>query len=256
MTPSDPAETAKIVSVANGLFVRQAIDNMAWIDLGEYAVVVDALEQRELADEIFAAIRSSLGEKQVRYLLNTHTDHDHMALNAAFERRFGTEIVNQRSGRIPAEGRWFEGPLRRVLMLPMPGCHSDGDCVIWVPDARALFVGDIFGWGLIPTGSDVRTETVQRLEDTYGRLVDFAADVVIPGHGPLCTTAELKRWAEYLIWLRDEISRACSEGRTDRKIKRAITAPEDMRTWWRFTLWKHEDSVSKVLNAIRSGQLS
>ena len=68
---ADPAETPTIVTVADGLFVRQAVDSMGWIDLGEYAVVVDALEQPELEEEVFETIASTIGDRPIRYVLNT-----------------------------------------------------------------------------------------------------------------------------------------------------------------------------------------
>ena len=113
---TDPAETAKIVTVAGGLYVRQAIDNTAWVDMGDWAIVVDALEQPGLAGEVFAAIQSTLGDKPVRYLLNTHTHYDHMALNGAFQRRMGTEIIStqDRSVRMYfAFQRHMDDPWRR-----------------------------------------------------------------------------------------------------------------------------------------------
>ena len=47
---TDPADVAKIITVADGLWVRQAIDNITWIDLGDGGLVVDALEEDHLAD--------------------------------------------------------------------------------------------------------------------------------------------------------------------------------------------------------------
>lgn len=251
--PADPTDTPKIEKVGEGFFVRVALDNIAWIDLGGYALVVDALEQPQLEKEIFEAIASTLGDLPVRYLLNTHTHGDHVALNAAFQRRFGTEIVNQRTARIPPEGRWFEGPRRRVQMLPLPGCHTREDCVVWVPHDKALCVGDIFGWGLINLSSGLDDDTARLLVDTHARMIEFGADVVIPGHGPLCTTAELRRWVEYFRWLGREVSRACAEGKSDRQILRQLSPPEDMNHWWRLLQWKHEDSLRKVLSAVRGG---
>lgn len=251
---SDPAEVAKMVTVSDGFCIRQAVDNIAWIDLGEYAIVIDALEQPGLEEEIFEAIRSTLGDKPVRYLLNTHTHGDHTALNAAFQRG-GTEIVNQRTSPIDSEGRWFEGARRRVLMLPLGGSHTSEDCIVWVPEDKALFTGDIFGWGLIPVGN-LRPTNAKLLNDIYARMIEFDASVVIPGHGPLCTTGELRRWVEYFGWLREQIAKGCAEGKSDRKIRRMLPPPEDMKTWWRFELWKHENSVGKVLRAVRNGQLN
>ena len=249
--PTDPMETPEIIAVADGFFVRQAIDNIAWIDMGEYALVVDALEQPELEDEIFSAIQSTLGEKPVRYLLNTHTHYDHVALNKAFQKRFNTEIVNQRNTPLPPDGRWFKGSRRSALMLPMPGCHTDEDCIVHLPDDSALFVGDIFGYGLIPLSVTLCAETAKLLLDTYARLIEFDASVVIPGHGPLCTTGELKRWVEYFNWIQKQVAQACANGKTDAQIMQDIAPPDDMQTWWRFTLWKHEDTLAKILKATR-----
>jgi len=253
--PTDPADVPKIVTVAEGFYVRQEVDNIAWIDLGEFALAVDALEQAHLEGEVFEAIRSTIGDKPVRYLLNTHTHYDHTALNAAFQRRCGTEIVNRRTAKIPPDGRWFEGSRRRVQMLPMPGCHTSEDCVVWVPDDEALFVGDIFGWGLIPLSASLGAATARHLVDTYERLIGFDAATVIPGHGPLCTTAELKRWVEYFHWLIEQASAACAAGESDSQAAGRIAPPEDMKTWWRFLQWKHDDSLGKVLRAVRSGAL-
>lgn len=253
---TDPADVAKIIKLADGFYVRQEVDNMGWIDLGEFAVVVDALEQGHLEQEVLVAIAQTLPGRKVKYVLNTHTHYDHMALNAAFVRRYGAEVVNQSTSRIPSEGRWFEGPRRRLLMLPMPDCHTDEDCVVWAPGEKVLFVGDIFGWGLIPLSGPLDAESAALLVETYTRLIDFGADVVVPGHGPLCSTAELKRWVEYFRWLIAETVRLVRDGSKDGQIERELAAPADMRQWWRFLQWKHADSLAKVVRAVRRGQLT
>ena len=247
----EAADKAKIVTVSEGFFVRQAVDNIAWIDLGEYAIVVDALEHRELEAEVFEAISSTLGDKPIRYVLNTHTHYDHTALNEAFQRRYDAEIVNQRTSPIQPEGRWFEGSQRRALILPVGGTHTAEDCVIWVPQDRVLFTGDIFGWGLIPV-MNLKDQKVRLLLETYGRLIEFDAAVVVPGHGPLCATGELKRWVEYFDWLYQEVRQACERGKSDQQIMRETPSPADMKTWWRFEQWKYRDGLDKVLRAVRN----
>ncbi|HUT60747.1 MAG TPA: MBL fold metallo-hydrolase, partial [Phycisphaerae bacterium] len=253
MMTKDPADTPKIIKVAEGFYVRQEVDNIAWMDLGGCAVVVDALEQANLEGEVFEAIASTLGETPVRYVLNTHTHYDHVALNQAFRRRYGSEIVNLATTKIPPEGRWFEGPRRRAQMIPMPGCHTAEDCIVWVPSDKALFVGDIFGWGVINLTAPLTDKTAGLVLETHQKLIDFEAAVVIPGHGPLATTADLKRWVKYFRWLIDEARRAVADGASDAEIARRLAPPEDMAGWWRFVEWKHADSVSKVLAAVRRG---
>lgn len=250
---TDPAEIPKIIEIGPRFCVRQEIDNISWIDMGEYGIVVDALEHAEVEEEVLAAIRATLGDKPVRFVLNTHTHYDHVALNAAFVRRFGSEIINAETSMIPAGGRMFEGSRRRVTMLPMPGCHTEEDCVVWVEPERALFTGDIFGWGCIPLIVNLRADTAKVLEDTYTRMIEMWPAVVIPGHGPLCGKAELARWLEYFAWLQREVLRAAGEGKSDAEIIAQVGPPEDMKPWWRFLKWKHEDCVAKVLKGVRKG---
>ncbi|MDP6045410.1 MAG: MBL fold metallo-hydrolase, partial [Phycisphaerae bacterium] len=186
---------------------------------------------------------------------NTHTHYDHVSLNGAFVERFGAEIINQRTTTIEPGGRVFQAPEREVRMIPMPGTHTKEDCVIWAPDDGILFVGDIFGWGLIPSGGLLTAELRGLLRDTYRRLIDFDARLVIPGHGPVCRTAELVRWVEYFEWLLETVGDLVASGKSDREIIMSVTPPADMHHWWRFEAWKHEDALSKVLASARRGVL-
>jgi len=252
----EPGDIPKIITVAEGFCVRQEVDNIAWVDLGGFAVVVDALERPELEGEVFAALRETLGETPVRYVFNTHTHRDHTALNEAFEREFGCEILNQRTAPVDSAGRWFEGSRRRLHWRAMAGCHTDEDCIAWVPEDRALFVGDIFGWGLIPLSASLRDETARLLLETYGRLVDLDPAVVVPGHGPLAARETLSRWIDYFQWLRARCGSAVAQGLPDAEAAASIAPPQDMLDWWRLLAWKHDDSLAKMLQAVRSGALA
>jgi len=251
----DPGAEPKVLTVSERFWIRQEVDNVAWIDMGGEAIVIDTLEHVEKEQDVFDAIASTLGDVPIPYVINTHTHYDHVGLNEAFRRRCSCEIINQQTTPLGDEGRWFEGTRRKAHMLPMGGCHTPEDCIIWFPDDSVLFVGDLFGWGLIPLMTNVRAEHAQRLVDTYERLIAYGAATVVPGHGPLCTTAELVRWVEYFAWLQSETARACDQGLTDEAIIVQVAPPADMHDWWRFELWKHEDSVRKVLKSVRNGWL-
>ncbi len=251
---TDP-DVPKLIEVAPRFHVRQEIDNMAWIDLGGFAVVVDTLEHAEKEAAVFDAIAETLGDTPIRYVLNTHTHYDHVALNAAFVRRCGSEIVNAETTDIPPEGKWFTGDRRRLQMLHTPGSHTREDCILWCPEDRVLLTGDLFGWGLIPLTTSLRDESAGRLVGLYERMIAFDAATVVPGHGPLCDTATLVRWVEYFRRLRRDAVRLTAEGLDDDAIRARLGPPEDMQDWWRFTQWKHADTRDKVLRSVRRGFL-
>jgi len=251
---SDPVEKAQIIKLAEGLYVRQAVDNMGWIDMGEYAIVVDALEQVSLEGEVLDSIELTLGDKPVRYVINTHTHYDHVALNEAFQRKFSSEIINARTCSLPQDGREFTGN-RKVRVFPSPGCHTNEDYCIWCCDDGVLFVGDIFGWGLIPLTRALNDKSAELLIATYERLAELDADTVVPGHGTICGTAELVRWVKYFRWLLKEVA-LHSQGKSGPVRPEKIALPEDMIGWWRFEQWKHADSVRRVIAAVEKGRLT
>jgi cyclase len=255
MLPTDlQAETPKLIAVADGVVVRQEVDNIAFVSMGGFGVVIDALERPELRDEVMAALDEVLAGQPLRYVLNTHTHYDHVALNDDF-RRQGAEILNASTRPAGAAGFELSGSRRRLKVLPMPGAHTDEDWVVWLPDDAVLFVGDIFGWGVIPLVTNLRADTLARLDDIIARLISFDARVVVPGHGPLAATADLLRWGRYLHWLIDAIRPLAADGLEDREILARTPPPDDMRHWWRLLKWKHADSVAKIAKSLRKGWL-
>ena len=261
-TPRTPPElpgTPALTEPCPGVFIRVAVDVMGWIDMGSWTLVVDTLEQPELAPEIFRAMADSAGPgKPPQIVLNTHLHADHTALNHAFQKQFNSAIINARTAPLPPAGQTFTGDHgRRVQFIPMPGCHTDDDFIVWLPDDRVLFAGDIFNWGLIPGDRPMTTEKFNLLKTTYRRLIALAAETVVAGHGPLATSAELRRQLAYYEWLPDAIRDAFACGHDETAIVDGdiIPPPADMCHWWRFTMWKHRDSLKKVCRAIRLGRL-
>jgi len=253
---NDVCDQARLLEVGPGVWVRQAIDNLGWIDLGGELVVVDTLEQPELADEVFELIGRSTGGLPVRRVVNTHSHIDHVALNDAFVRRWGCELLSFRGGAIPAGGVLrLAGGRRDVQIVHLPGCHTPEDCVVWVADAGVLFVGDLFGWGLVPYNGNLRPGQSALIRATYRRLIDFQAQVVVPGHGPVCTTGELRRWLDYFDWLGQRLQELQANRLTLAEAIHRLPPPADMAAWWRFAAWKHQDSVKKVFKAVRQGWL-
>lgn len=252
--PENP-DTPKLLHPSPAVTVRQEIDNMGWVDMGDHVLVIDALEQANAEADVLAAIDATTQGKPVKTVLNTHTHYDHVALNSVFEQQFGAVIVNARTDILTEEGRWFEGSGRRALFLPLPDCHTAEDCVVWLPEDKTLFAGDIFGWGLIPWERGLTRAKADHLLAAYDRLIAFGADCVVPGHGPVLSTTELRRWVTYFNWLVQNVRDLSKRGVDATAIPAQLLPPDDMGDWWRFRQWKHDDSLKRVISAVEAGDL-
>ncbi len=250
-------EQASVHELAAGVFARQEVDNMGWIIVDDQLLVVDALEQASSWPDVLAQIRKTAGaDFSVKAVLNTHTHDDHTALNDKFA-ELGAEIINLRVSDVPEAGMVFRGNRgREVHYLPMPGCHTFYDAVVWLPNERVLFVGDLFGWGLIPYDGNLRGDVFDRVVAAYRRLIDYDPVHVVPGHGPLMGKAELERCLQYFFDVVEECRRLRAAGVGLDEMRDSVAPPTDMHDWWRFTAWKHADTVKKVSKAVVNGWLS
>lgn len=226
---------------------------MGWADMGGFTLVVDTLEQPSSRDEVLAGLEETCGDQPVQVVVNTHTHPDHVALNPVFK-RMGAEIVNLRTCEIPDAGRTVSGPARSAHILPMTGTHTREDCVVWLPGDGVLFVGDLFGWGLLPPNTNLREGLMERVFQVYDQLIAFDARHVVPGHGPLCSTAELRRCRAYFVWLIEQSkARLANGGVASTGAGASIPPPDDLAGWWRFRQWKHQDSTRKISKAVAKG---
>jgi cyclase len=75
------------------------------------------------------------------------------------------------------------------------GGHTPGSSVVWLPETRVLFAGDLIFEGRYPYLHDA---DVPALIAALKRLPKFGAQTVVPGHGALCGEAEIAALVDYL----------------------------------------------------------
>ncbi|MEZ4412809.1 MAG: DUF6265 family protein [Gemmatimonadales bacterium] len=204
-------------------------------------LLVDAQSARRvgLADSVL----TSLGAPPVRWVINTHYHGDHTEGNALFRSR-GAEIIGQeqlpvqmaKDTTIAAWGDWHRTPAepaamptrtfrdtlslrvngQRVLVTHIPAAHTDGDAIVWLPDANVIHIGDLFEH-LAPPFMDWWAGG--RLEGMLAG-VDWAlehsdsATRIVPGHGPVGTRAELLAYREMLLGVSSGVATEVRAGAT------------------------------------------
>ncbi|MBI3525720.1 MAG: MBL fold metallo-hydrolase [Betaproteobacteria bacterium] len=174
-------------------------------------VLVDAMFE-PLAPKILAVLKTLSG-KPVKFVINTHVHGDHTDGNAAFgptatiiahantRQQLLTRGQSPEDQPVPAHALPVitlndelvlhqNGEDMRIVHFPH--AHSDTDVIVFFPQSKVVHMGDIYFSGMFPfigRGGSVKG-LVAALEKVLGEI---PADTrVIPGHGPLSNTQELR----------------------------------------------------------------
>jgi glyoxylase-like metal-dependent hydrolase (beta-lactamase superfamily II) len=211
---------------------------------GAGVVVIDALASPQQAEQLVHAIRK-ITREPIRWLVLTHHHPDHH-FGAIVFRRLGARVVAHPDRRtLASEGgedalmadwvrvvgldamRNFEfadipdhavtatDTVRlggRTLIISHPGpAHSAGDLLVWLPETKILFAGDLLvedGVTMVVDGnSDVLLRALARIDSLGPRIV-------VPGHGAIPTRASelVSRTRSYISQLQSDMKSAVERG--------------------------------------------
>ena len=229
---------AEMGSSANQNF----ISNAGFVITPAGVVVIDALGSPELARRLLAEIRQHTS-LSVKWVILTHYHADHIyglqvfkdagAQVLAHER--GREYLNSDTAalrlkasrqelwpwvdeqtRLVSADRWIDRSQTLNLggvdfvVEPVGPAHTAEDVVVYVPQRRVLFAGDLVFRNRIPfVGQADSGQWIAGLE----RLLRFDAQVVVPGHGPESrdARADIALTRDYLVYLRKVMGQAAAD---------------------------------------------
>lgn len=246
----------QVYAVGPGVFIREAVDNCAWADLGDGVVVIDALEDPNMASVIQEDVAKTVG-KPIKWVVNTHWHMDHIACNPAWAQA-GASIIahqacapktDQRDGKpdITFSDRYtLKGADHQVDLEWLGGTHTPADTIVYFGWAKVLHIADLFGWGLFPM-QRLTPETADRIRAIMARILTYDANTIICGHGPTLTPEHLRRWVQYFNEVVAQAPAWQSAGKTADQLKVEVPPPADMDDWWRFAAWKHARNLEMAL---------
>jgi cyclase len=191
-------------------------------------VVIDTLISAKEAKKFIKDIRA-VSDKPIKYVVNTHMHLDHTFGNCEFA-KLGANIIASADGKremmsyaeptlknVSAYGLsekdmegteicypsiTFEKRMEidlgdRNVELVHPGrSHTEGSIIVFVPDQKALFAGDILFTNYHPN-------LIYADIDGWVSVLDFIlamhAAMIVPGHGPVSTTKDVEDMKNYLV---------------------------------------------------------
>ncbi len=224
-----PLDPPRVEEVADGVFAYVQPDGTWWINntgfiIGDDGIVLIDTCSTELRTRRFLDHVRERSTAPVRIVVNTHHHGDHTHGNylthpaaivahdrcrdemiatgiQTYEGIFGdpppdwgnlelapplltfSELMRVHNGDKAMELHYIGGP-----------AHTTNDIVAWLPEQRTLFSGDLVFNGGTPF---VLMGSVAGALAAIERLRQFDADVIVPGHGPVCDPAVLDRLGAY-----------------------------------------------------------
>ena len=102
-----------------------------------------------------------------------------------------------------------------IQLIYVNPAHSDGDAIVWFPEANVVHLGDIYIGELYPiidvaNGGDVNGYAPAI--DHVLRLIDEET-AVVPGHGPVGYKADLIAYRNMIATIRDRVKTMLDDGK-------------------------------------------
>lgn len=210
------------------------------------------------------AALAALGPVPPRYVVNTHWHWDHTDGNEWLHSLGATIVAHEgvlrrlsATTRVedwdytfrpwPAGGRptvtfkkdktiKFGG--ETVLLRNFGVGHTDGDAVVYFKRADVLALGDIFWNGVYPFVDNSTGGGIDEVIRWVNASLALASErtVIVPGHGPVGTRAQLVEFRDMLVGVRERVARLKRQGKTVEEVVAARPTADYDAKWGGFVI--------------------
>lgn len=244
----------KVIPVSGSIYMLQGAGGNIGVSAGPDGILIVDDQYAPLADKIRAALKS-IDPGKLKFVLNTHWHGDHTGSNAAFsaeapilaqenvrkrmatlQRVFGEDVPPSPAEALPvvtyenAVSVHFNG--EEIKAVHYPHGHTDGDSIIFFTKSNVIHMGDDFFANRFPFVDLASGGNVLGLIENIAKVIAEApAGVkIIPGHGPLSTLDDLKKYHRMLVETTAAVSKGIQEGKSLEQIQEA-GLPEEWKDW-------------------------
>ena len=194
-----------------------------------------------MVPKIVAAVRA-LQDAPIRFVINTHFHPDHTGGNEPmtgagavifahenvrkrmsveqFSKVMNRSLPAQPAAALPvvtfADGVTLHWNGETIQVEHVAPAHTDGDSHIWFEKANVVHMGDTFVNGFYPFIDVESGGTIAGLIESAKRALARANNKtkIVPGHGPLATRADLKKFRDMLVDVKARVEKGLESGKT------------------------------------------
>ncbi len=235
----------KTTPLGHNVYMLEGQGGNMTVAVGNDGVIQVDGEFAPLHDKIAAAVAKVSGGKPVKYLINTHFHGDHTGGNENFAKDGITVVAHQNlalrlehgstngmsgqktapapKGAIPTKTYTTEGLQLMVdgqsAMVNHPAsAHTDTDSFVYFPAANVIATGDVVSTGnryvTIDYANGGSINGIISTVETYIKMGDDQTKYV-PGHGELANKADLQKYHDMLVRVRDSVQAEIKSGKTE-----------------------------------------
>ena len=251
-----------------------AVSNAGLIVGKRDAMVVDSLDNKYMVENFISKIKE-VTDKPIHLVVNTHVHPDHTHTNHYFpEAKVITSHINRKEmvhytperverltriypGQICHEGSkitlqdmTFEGTLclydgeREIRIIDMGVGHSQSDVIVYLPQEKVLFAGDLLAVGMQPRGVEKIWGGSYRIIKVLDTLASMDVETFVPGHGMLVLSREetasmIYEFIEFYMVLRGEAHNCFEKGMT-------YDEAFEKLDWSKFKKWGKKEELKVV----------
>ena len=223
-----------IEKVRDDLFVLRnefVPGNVTALITNEGVVLVD--DKFEVDHDNILALLKTVTSQPVRYVVNTHHHPDHSGGNARLQELNAQVITSEATRQHMVEGQLSGLPTvtfaeradihlggKDVELYYFGRAHTNGDVFVYFPAQRVLAAGDAFTFGAAtPQLIDYAGGgSAKEWTGTLDRALQLDFDTVVPGHGEVTTKAELRKFRDSTLALRNRVREMIRQKRTPEEI--------------------------------------
>lgn len=253
--PAAPAEKAapeppplSSAKVTDRLYVINGFGGNIGVFVGDDAVFMIDTQVTEVSEPLKAELKK-ITPKEVRFLVNTHYHFDHAGNNGLLGKSGAVIVAHENVRRrlqagttmaafqmtIPpapaealpvitfADAVDFHIGGEDIHVFHIKGGHTDGDAVVHFKTSNVIHTGDLGFFGVYPfidvqgggsiDGVIAGADEILKVANEQTRL--------IPGHGPVGTVEDLKKFRDMLKGVRTNVAALVAQGKTLDQIKAA-----------------------------------
>jgi glyoxylase-like metal-dependent hydrolase (beta-lactamase superfamily II) len=234
----------KTNKIANNFYTLDGNGGTIGVLTGPDGVLMVDSQFAPLADKIAAAIKQ-ISDGRIRFLINTHVHGDHTGGNEAIGKTgavlMAREHLRERLAK-PAPGAngqpgapappaalpvvTYDAPVtihmdgEDVQLIPVPAAHTDGDTMVYFPNANVIMIGDFYRSTGYPNIDRANGGSMNGMLAGFDAAIKLARPdtKIIPGHGAIVDKTAVAAHRDMMIAVRDKVAALVRQGKTQEEV--------------------------------------